>query len=1281
MCETIILHRSKKVLSQVTLMEYKLALLWVVLFIVLLAPAVVQADAGWRIETVKHVAFPWSGINHRSQIAIGPDGSAHIVAAPTIGLYGPLVYGHKTSGSWSVETVDVGFLGGLGVDSQGAVHTVYESNFYHDPAQYAVKTGGAWSKNNIKSGSHFPSLIVDRTGIVHIAYKLTSNDSPPVCTLRFASRVAGSWVTTDVTSVECGGSNGERTIKEIGVDSKGWGHIAYFRDSGNALLELQLADQTAAGWTTTTIDTVSADTLTFDNILDMAIDGNDHLHIVYWDHTNYYTDGPYVKYATNASGVWTISILLHNAFYPAVAVDMNNKVHVAYNPYFGLKYLNNVSGTWTESTIQTGTGTDNILSDIAVDTAGQVHVSYFEPGIGLLKYAKYPVFGVSIDKLALPDPVMVTGNLTYSITVKNHGPDEAAGVMVTDEIPGGVTLVSVSHSQGTCSDVGTVTCNLGNLAVGASAAVTITATVNPTASNRICNTVNVTASPDPDSSDNTATACVTVARSIVSITVPDPVVCRDTLKPGLLTVSRTGIDNDSKLTMKYSVGGTAIAGVDYQELPGTVEIPAGEWDAQIEVVPISQPLVHEDKTVIVTLSPDPSYIVGVPYSATVTIRDCDNFGGLNWAGTWYVHGIGDSTSANGPYWDWGTLMIDGNGAISGGTIVTSSGVEKKVINGLLTSDTEGQVSGTINFLNGSHEIFTHGKMDVNKNILFWVGSDSNYRHLYIAEKGGGSFSQADLAGTWSLQYYGDNTSSNSPNSAYGTVIVNANGNVTGGFLSSNFWGGDFTGGWLIIDNTGQVSGTLTVTDEITLTLPHGKLDGRKNILTMLDSSFDYRGMFVMVREGGTFTQQDLTGNWYYATFRDNINLNAPLWSYGKVLVDPEGTIIEGTVTNSLGQTDTIKGGSLYISSSGEVTGDVQQENGLTQYLTVGQLDPRKSFLSEITEDSEFLGLFVAIWGGARTILGDMTPPSLLITSHTDHQHVTTASITLSGTASDGGLGSNGIQQVTVNGVRADNDTATGNSTANWRKTVTLFDGPNIFDIIAYDNSAIKNLMIQSIWIFYDPPDTTSPLLNITSHSNGQHVNTANIVLSGWASDAELGDNGIQQVMVNGARATNDTATGSGAANWSKVVTLSSGANTITVVSYDNSSNHNSTTVSLTIYYDSTQKPSVTTGPVTKVTQHSATLNGTVNPNGLSTTYYFEWGKTTAYGNTSPATPASAGSGWGNVAVSTNLTGLTQNTTYHYRLAATNSMGTTYGVDMSFMASVKALPWLELLLGD
>jgi hypothetical protein len=77
----------------------------------------------------------------------------------------------------------------------------------------------------------------------------------------------------------------------------------------------------------------------------------------------------------------------------------------------------------------------------------------------------------------------------------------------------------------------------------------------------------------------------------------------------------------------------------------------------------------------------------------------------------------------------------------------------------------------------------------------------------------------------------------------------------------------------------------------------------------------------------------------------------------------------------------------------------------------------------------------------------------------------------------------------------------------------------------------------------------------------------------------------------------------------------------------------------------------------------ATLHGEVRPVGVQTKYYFEYGPTTAYGSRTAET--SAGSGDEFVEVSAPLTGLTFGTTYHYRLVATNSRGTTAGEDQSF----------------
>ena len=100
-------------------------------------------------------------------------------------------------------------------------------------------------------------------------------------------------------------------------------------------------------------------------------------------------------------------------------------------------------------------------------------------------------------------------------------------------------------------------------------------------------------------------------------------------------------------------------------------------------------------------------------------------------------------------------------------------------------------------------------------------------------------------------------------------------------------------------------------------------------------------------------------------------------------------------------------------------------------------------------------------------------------------------------------------------------------------------------------------------------------------------------------------------------------------------------------------------------------PTGTTGTATNVTNNSATLNGTVNANGLSTTAWFQYSTTIgSYSNTSSTQSVSGSS---NTTVSIGISGLSSGTTYYYRIAAQNSSGTTYGSEMSFTTTTPSPP--------
>ena len=98
---------------------------------------------------------------------------------------------------------------------------------------------------------------------------------------------------------------------------------------------------------------------------------------------------------------------------------------------------------------------------------------------------------------------------------------------------------------------------------------------------------------------------------------------------------------------------------------------------------------------------------------------------------------------------------------------------------------------------------------------------------------------------------------------------------------------------------------------------------------------------------------------------------------------------------------------------------------------------------------------------------------------------------------------------------------------------------------------------------------------------------------------------------------------------------------------------------------------VVTGPASRVGRIGATMTGSVNTGGAPTTYVFEYGPTTAYGQQTAVAPVSGGSGA--VPVAAMVSSLRAGTTYHYRLVATNAGGSIPGVDARLKTKPKAAP--------
>lgn len=93
-------------------------------------------------------------------------------------------------------------------------------------------------------------------------------------------------------------------------------------------------------------------------------------------------------------------------------------------------------------------------------------------------------------------------------------------------------------------------------------------------------------------------------------------------------------------------------------------------------------------------------------------------------------------------------------------------------------------------------------------------------------------------------------------------------------------------------------------------------------------------------------------------------------------------------------------------------------------------------------------------------------------------------------------------------------------------------------------------------------------------------------------------------------------------------------------------------------------PKVTTESATNLTSTTATLNGAVHPNGLSTSVWFEYDTDSGSPYTHSTASQSVNSG-DYISVNEGTSGLQSNTTYYYRIAASNGDETSYGDELSF----------------
>ncbi|MGO9958621.1 MAG: hypothetical protein ACLP50_22090, partial [Solirubrobacteraceae bacterium] len=147
----------------------------------------------------------------------------------------------------------------------------------------------------------------------------------------------------------------------------------------------------------------------------------------------------------------------------------------------------------------------------------------------------------------------------------------------------------------------------------------------------------------------------------------------------------------------------------------------------------------------------------------------------------------------------------------------------------------------------------------------------------------------------------------------------------------------------------------------------------------------------------------------------------------------------------------------------------------------------------------------------------------------------------------------------------------------------------------------------------------------------------------------------------------------GASSWSSPASVDPGGGGLTSVACPSAQSCVLADQQGNVLYGTTASPGVVTGAASGVSQSAATVNASVDPEGVAvTSCELQWGTSTAYGNSEPCAQA-VGSGDSPVAVSAALSGLSPGATYHFRAAATNGAGTAYGSDATFTTAVAVTP--------
>ncbi|MFW9852170.1 MAG: hypothetical protein ACFFDS_04475 [Candidatus Thorarchaeota archaeon] len=385
-------------------------------------------ELAWKWNKTEVISFITLASCDKSSIAVDSAGSVHIAWEDYTDYAGAgtdydIFYRRwdATSFSWTItevvtteSTVDSQDPS-LAVDSSGSVHITWweESSLGGSGSDRDIfykrwnSSSDSWTtteviSNDSTSNSAYPSLAIDSSGSVHIAWDDYTDyaGAGTDCDIFYKSwdKLSSSWTTTEVVSTESTSTSREPSLA---VDSTGDIHIAWedFTDYAGAGSGCDIfykrKDVSTSSWTITeVVSTESTDSTSYPSL---AVDLRFNVHVAWQDMTDYAgagaDDDVFYKKRDSFSSTWSTTEIISvkstsDSQYPSLAADSKGSIHVVWydetnNGGSGTdsdifyKQWDSVSSSWaTTEVVSTESNWFSEFPSLAVDSFGNAYVSW-----------------------------------------------------------------------------------------------------------------------------------------------------------------------------------------------------------------------------------------------------------------------------------------------------------------------------------------------------------------------------------------------------------------------------------------------------------------------------------------------------------------------------------------------------------------------------------------------------------------------------------------------------------------------------------------------------------------------------------------------------------------------------------------------------------------------------------------------------------------------------------------------------------------------------------------